>query len=80
MIKDEVERALDGLRQGFQADGADLRIDAVTETSVNLRLVGTEDTCWECIVPPEQLRDVVVSVLSNEVPSVSSVELDDPRA
>jgi Fe-S cluster biogenesis protein NfuA len=80
VIKDDVEKALDGLRQGFQADGADLRVDAVTETSVNLRLVGTEDTCWECIVPPEQLRDVVVSVLSNEVPSVSSVELDDPRA
>lgn len=79
MTKEEVERALDGLRQGFQADGADLRVDAVTETSVSLRLVGTEDTCWECVIPPDQLRDVVVSVLSNDVPSIGSVELTDPR-
>jgi Fe-S cluster biogenesis protein NfuA len=79
VIKEDVEKALDGLRQGFQADGADLQVDAITETSVNLRLVGTEDTCWECIIPSDQLRDVVVSVLSNDVPSISSVELTDPR-
>lgn len=79
MISEDVEKALDGLRQGFQADGADLRVEEITETSVNLRLVGTDDTCWECIIPPDQLRAVVVSVLSNAVPSVSSVELTDPR-
>jgi Fe-S cluster biogenesis protein NfuA len=79
VISEDVEKALDGLRQGFQADGADLRVEEITETSVNLRLVGTDDTCWECIIPPDQLRAVVVSVLSNAVPSVSSVELTDPR-
>jgi Fe-S cluster biogenesis protein NfuA len=79
VIKDDVEKALDGLRQGFQADGADLQVDDVTDGSVTLRLVGGEETCWDCIIPPAQLHSVVVSVLSSDVPAVSSVELTDPR-
>lgn len=75
----DVEKALDGLRQGFKADGADLRVDEVGDSTVSVRLVGTDETCWECIVPPDQLRNVVASVLTNDVPSVRSVELIDPR-
>lgn len=79
-IRNDVEKALDGLRQGFQADGADLRVEAADESAVSVRLVGTEETCWECIVPPDQLRNVVTSVLSADVPAIRSVELIDPRA
>jgi Fe-S cluster biogenesis protein NfuA len=80
IVKADVEKALDGLRQGFKADGADLRVDDVSGSTVSVRLIGTDETCWECIVPPEQLRNVVSTVLRNDLPAVRSVELIDPRA
>lgn len=79
-MQQAVEEALDGLRQGFQADGADLTVEAATESQVTLRLVGNEETCWECIVPPEQLRDVVGSVLRNSICTLPQLEVIDPRS
>ncbi|MFD9661212.1 NifU family protein [Rhodococcus sp. NPDC059968] len=79
-IREDVENALDGLRQGFQADGADLTVEEATESQVTLRLVGSDETCWECIVAPDQLRDVVGSVLHDSIGSQPSVEVIDPRS
>ena len=77
--KEDVEKALDGLCQGFQADGADLKIESATESQLTLRLVGDDETCWECIIPPDQLREVVGSVLQDSVPSIATIDLIDPR-
>ena len=77
---DEVEQALDGLRRGFQADGADLTVESMTGSGLTLRLDGGAETCWECIVPPDQLRDVVSSVLRARVPTLQTVDVIDPRA
>ncbi len=78
-IHEDVEKALDGLRQGFQADGADLTVETVTASGVTLRLVGGEQTCWDCIVPPDQLRDVVGSVLRASVGGLTDFAIIDPR-
>jgi hypothetical protein len=78
-IREDAEKALDGLRQGFQADGADLEVQAADGPRLTLRLVGGEETCWECIIPPDQLRDVVSSVLRDSVPSIGAIDLIDPR-
>ena len=78
--KEDVEQALDGLRQGFQADGAELKVESATGSQLTLRLVGGDETCWECIIPPDQLREVVGSVLRDSVPSIERIDLIDPRA
>ena len=78
-IRADVEKALDGLRQGFQADGADLAIASATESKVTIQLVGSDETCWECIVPPEQLRAVVASALRRSVGALETIDLIDPR-
>ena len=75
----DVEKALDGLRQGFQADGADLAVVSATESEVTIRLVGSDETCWDCIVPPDLLRTVIVSVLRRSVGALETVDLIDPR-
>jgi Fe-S cluster biogenesis protein NfuA len=75
----DVEKALDGLRQGFQADGADLAVVSATESAVTIRLIGSDETCWDCIVPPDQLRTVIVSVLRRSVGALETVDLIDPR-
>jgi Fe-S cluster biogenesis protein NfuA len=78
-VHTDVKKALDGLRQGFQADGADLAIESATESQVTIRLIGTDDTCWDCIVPPDQLRAVIGSVLRSSVGAIETVDLIDPR-
>lgn len=78
--KENVEKALDGLSQGFQADGADLRVESATESRLTLRLVGGDETCWGCIIPPDQLRELVASVLRDGFPSIETIDLIDPRA
>jgi Fe-S cluster biogenesis protein NfuA len=75
----DVEKALDGLRQGFQADGADLAVVSATESEVTIRLIGSDETCWDCIVPPDQLRTVVRSALRRNVGALETVDLIDPR-
>ncbi len=75
----DVEKALDGLRQGFQADGADLAVVSATESEVTIRLIGSDETCWDCIVPPDQLRTVIDSVLRRSVGALKTVDLIDPR-
>jgi Fe-S cluster biogenesis protein NfuA len=80
MSAKDIEKALDGLRQGFQADGADLKVESATESQLTLRLVGGDKTCWECIIPPDQLREVIGSVLQDSVPSIETIDLIDPRA
>jgi Fe-S cluster biogenesis protein NfuA len=78
-VQSDVEKALDGLRQGFQADGADLAIESATESVVTIRLIGTDDTCWDCIVPPDQLRAVIGSVLRTSLAAVETIDVIDPR-
>jgi Fe-S cluster biogenesis protein NfuA len=78
-IQAEVEKALDGLRQGFQADGADLTIVSATASQVTIKLTGNDETCWDCIVPPDQLRTVIDSVLRRSVGAVEEIDLIDPR-
>jgi Fe-S cluster biogenesis protein NfuA len=75
----DVEKALDGLRQGFKADGADLAIVSATDSKVTIRLIGTDETCWDCIVAPDQLRAVVDSVLRRSVGTLGAVDLIDSR-
>jgi Fe-S cluster biogenesis protein NfuA len=78
-IQAEVEKALDGLRQGFQADGADLTIVSATASQVTIQLIGNDETCWDCIVPPDQLRTVIDSVLRQSVSELEAIDLIDPR-
>jgi len=77
--RESVERVLEGLRQGFRADGSDLIVEKVTDSTLILRLVGNDDTCWDCIVPPEQLKHVVSALLRSKLPAITHVELLDPR-
>ncbi len=71
--------ALEGLREGFQADGADLELVGVEGAKARVRLVVTEETCQECIVPPPLLQQILEAQLRQSCPELESVEVDDPR-
>ena len=76
---EQVDAALAGLREGFQADGADLEVLSVESGVARVRLVVTDETCLECIVPGPILQQVVEASVKQAVPDVSRVEVEDPR-
>jgi hypothetical protein len=79
VLASSVVDALAPLRQGFQADGADLVVETVTGGHVVVRLVVSDETCLECIVPTSMLERVLATRLAQHVPGFEHVELIDPR-
>jgi hypothetical protein len=75
-----VSSALDPLRQGFQADGADLLVDAASAEAVTVRLVITDETCLECISPTPLLTQIVEAAVREDFPDVGRFALVDPRS
>jgi Fe-S cluster biogenesis protein NfuA len=79
-VREQVETVLDGLRQGFKEDGADLQVGDASDSAITISLIGSDETCWECIIPPDQLRNVVTSMVKDAVPGVSHIDFIDPRS
>jgi Fe-S cluster biogenesis protein NfuA len=78
-LQQRAEEALSGLREGFQADGADLELVSVDGVTARVRLVVTDETCQECIVPCPLLQQVLEAALRRECPEIDVVEVEDPR-
>lgn len=79
ITSEAVSSALDPLRQGFQADGADLLVDEATDEVITVRLVITDETCLECVSPTPLLTQIVEAAVREDFPGVARVELVDPR-
>lgn len=74
-----VEEALRQYREGLRSDGADLLVEVDSYSRVRARLVVTDQTCLDCIMPGEVITDIVRSVLSARFDQPVDVILDDPR-
>jgi hypothetical protein len=74
-----VNALIDPLRQGFQADGADIAVDEATDRSVTLRLVVTEHTCLDCISPKALLDRILEAAIRKDFPQLEHFRLIDPR-
>lgn len=79
MSVDEVRVSLEGLRKGFNADGADLEVVSVEAGDATIQLIGLDDTCWDCIVPPDLLERVVSDTVLEACPDITHITLVDPR-
>jgi Fe-S cluster biogenesis protein NfuA len=77
---ERVEAVLAGLRAGFQADGADLRVLDVDGGRAVIRIVALEETCWDCIVGPAMLQVIIETAVREALPEIGQVVLEDPRA
>lgn len=78
-IERQVVRTLQPLRVPMLADGADLELLSVHDGVVRVRLVLGEETCSDCVLPADLLRSVLLAGLADQIPSVTEVELVDPR-
>jgi hypothetical protein len=76
----DLAAALEPLRSGFQADGADLDLVDVRDGMVVVRLLITDPSCDdECILPKRTLESILLTTLRRADPTVRNVEVLDPR-
>lgn len=72
--------ALSGIREGLQADHADLEVIGLEASTARVRLLIGPETCQECIMPKDFLEQIMLMSLQDNSLPVSRVELEDPRA
>lgn len=76
-----INQALTEARSLVAADGGDLELTDIDETSstVNLRLILDGVDCHECVMPRPLLEEILANMIRGSVPGVAQVVLDDPR-
>lgn len=71
MMKEQVQKALDKVRPGLQADGGDVElIDVSPEGVVKVKLTGA---CRGCPMSQMTLKMGIEKILKQQVPSVKEV-------
>ncbi len=74
-----VDDVIAPLREGFQADGADLAVDEASDEVVRIRLVVTDETCFDCILPGDVLTQILETTVRGTFPDIERIEFSDPR-
>lgn len=75
-----VAPVLEPLRESLRADGAELAyVDSESDDEILFRLDLTDSTCEECVLPKEQLEQILLFTARKAVPGIRSVTVDDPR-
>lgn len=69
-VEDQVKEALELIRPAIQLDGGDIRLEAVSGSTVTVRLFGT---CETCPISPITLKQGVERILRERVPSITEV-------
>lgn len=75
----ELVAALQPLRVLVNADGADFALSGVADGVVHIRLDLDGATCAECVLPAEELEQMIRDSLRRSVPDVHAVHIIDPR-
>ncbi len=70
----EVERALAGLKVGYNADGYDLLVDNVSDGVARVRIAAGPNACQECLVPRAIAAGTIKASLRS-VPGITRVEV-----
>lgn len=71
--------ALVDVRALVQADGGDLVLERVEDTTAHLRLIVEGAECAECVMPRQFLEQVALDMMQSSVAALSAVRIDDPR-
>jgi hypothetical protein len=75
MSTDEVNTALQGLRDTLAADGYELVWSREEANRIGIRVVAGSDACADCLVPPELMRSIVDDQLGGIGYRVGSITL-----
>ncbi len=75
-----LEVALQDVRALVAADGGDLVLTSIDDTTAHLALVLDTAECRACVMPGSFLETVAFDMLATDVPGLTAVVVDDPRA
>jgi hypothetical protein len=56
IVIEDIERALQPIRESLQSDGFDLRVEGFDGGVVSLSVVAGPDACQDCLLPQEHLH------------------------
>jgi len=70
MTKESVQRVLDGIRPGLEADGGDVELVEVKDGIVKVRLTGA---CGGCPMASMTLKEGIERILKEQLPEVKEV-------
>lgn len=77
MSTEQLEAALQGLRDTLSADGYALEWSLAEENQIEVRVVPGADACADCLVPPELMRSILSDALDGTPYRVGSITLPD---
>ncbi|HZN77587.1 MAG TPA: hypothetical protein VFC00_38720 [Micromonosporaceae bacterium] len=75
MGNDEIEKALQGLRDTLATDGYELVWSMEDGDRIGIRVVPGSEACADCLVPPELMRSIVDDELGTTPYRVGSITL-----
>jgi len=71
MVKEDVEKVLEKVREGLRRDGGDIELVEIKDTIVYVRLKGA---CGSCPMSTLTLKNWVEVHLKKEIPEITSVQ------
>ena len=74
-VRATIDAALRGLRDTLAADGYELVWSMEQEDQIGIRVVAGPDACADCLVPPDLMRSIVDSELTETHYRVGSITL-----
>ncbi len=78
-MQDRIQATIASLREAFEADGADLVLEAIEGDVVRVRLILRPNACKECILSTHILEGMLLGAIQQEEPRIGRVDLIDPR-
>ena len=71
MVKEQVEKALETVREGLRRDGGDIDLVEIKDNIVYVRLKGA---CGSCPMSTLTLKNWVEAYLKKEIPEIQAVQ------
>lgn len=78
-LKEAIDRVLERLRPGLQADGSDVKVERIEGENIHLKLIAGAKACEECFMPADSLKTMFQTAIQNELKSPVNVILEDAR-
>ena len=75
MSTEQIDAALQGLRDTLDTDGYVLEWSMEEENRIGIRVYASSDACEDCLVPPELMRSIVDNELGPTPYRVGSISL-----
>lgn len=79
MNESQVASAIEPLVIALRADGADVIVDGIDGSAVDLRLVVEGASCSDCVMPASVLVELFEGAVRDAGFSVTEIRLSDPR-